>query len=311
MTSVPGAATHHRPLIACVGLATADLIVEMPGWPDPDGRLVVEPMREAEGGPAATAAVAAARLGASVGFVGAVGDDPAGERIRSALADDGVEVDGIEVILGKSAASVILVDRSSGTRTILHAPGVQLQTLPSTVQDLLANATWVHVDHVGWPLVSNVPRERLSVDAGNPIEDLDLSGVGLYAPTASAIRARYPDTGLGDAIRAALDEGALRVAVTLGGDGAVAADAEGAWRVAPPPVAIRSTLGAGDVFHGAFVAELADGAPLPRALATATLAAALSCRALDGRSAIPSREELEDERSTAPRVEPIVLDDMA
>jgi sulfofructose kinase len=311
MTAVPGAATHRRPRIVCVGLATADLIVEMPGWPEPDGRLVVEPMREAEGGPAATAAVAAARLGATVGFVGAVGDDAAGERIRSALAGDGVDVDGVQVLPGESSASVILVDRSSGTRTILHAPGVKLETLPTAAQDLLADATWVHVDHAGWPLVADVPRSRLSVDAGNPIENLDLSGVGLYAPTSSAIRARYPDAGLGGAIRAALDEGALRVAVTLGGDGAVAADADGAWRVAPPPVEIRSTLGAGDVFHGAFVAALAEGTPLPEALQTATVAATLSCRGLDSRSAIPSRQELEAACRTAPRVEPIVLDDLS
>jgi sulfofructose kinase len=295
----------------CVGLATADLIVELPRWPEPDGRLVVEPMREAEGGPAATAAVAAARLGASVGFVGAVGEDAAGERIRSALTGDGVEVDGVQVLPGQSAASVILVDRSSGTRTILHAPGVQLETISPVGRGALADATWVHVDSVGWPLVSSVPRARLSVDAGNAVENVDLSGVGLYAPTASAIRARYPDAGLGDAIRSALDEGALRVAVTLGGEGAVAADAAGAWRVAPPPVEIRSTLGAGDVFHGAFVVALAEGTRLPEALQTATVAATLSCRGLDGRSTIPTREELEAACRAAPLVEPIVLDDLA
>jgi sugar/nucleoside kinase (ribokinase family) len=53
-----------------------------------------------------------------------------------------------------------------------------------------------------------------------------------------------------------------------------------------------STLGAGDVFHGALLAELARDAPLADALSVANHVAALSCRALDGRSAIPTREEL-------------------
>jgi sugar/nucleoside kinase (ribokinase family) len=295
----------------CVGLATADLIVELPHWPEPDGRLVVEPMRDAEGGPAATAAVAAARLGASVSFVGAVGDDAAGERIRTSLADDGVDVAALEVLPGSSPRSVILVDTSTATRTILHAPGAQLEALSATARELLADAPWVHVDHAGWPLVADVPRSRLSVDAGNPIPGLELSDLGMYAPTASAIRARYPGAALGPAVHAALDEGALRVAVTLGREGAVAAEATGAWRAPPPTVEIRSTLGAGDVFHGALVAELAAGRPLPEALATATIAATLSCRAIDGRSAIPSRDELETVRRTTPPVEPILLDDLA
>jgi sulfofructose kinase len=54
-----------------------------------------------------------------------------------------------------------------------------------------------------------------------------------------------------------------------------------------------STLGAGDVFHGALLAYLVRGALLRDALAAANGAAALSCRALDGRSAIPTLDELE------------------
>ena len=57
--------------------------------------------------------------------------------------------------------------------------------------------------------------------------------------------------------------------------------------------ALVSTLGAGDVFHGALLAMLHEGQTLADALAAANVAAGLSCRALDGRSAIPTRGELE------------------
>jgi sugar/nucleoside kinase (ribokinase family) len=56
-----------------------------------------------------------------------------------------------------------------------------------------------------------------------------------------------------------------------------------------------STLGAGDVFHGALLAWLVRGEPLAEALRAANTAASLSCRALDGRSAIPTLDELEKE----------------
>jgi sugar/nucleoside kinase (ribokinase family) len=59
------------------------------------------------------------------------------------------------------------------------------------------------------------------------------------------------------------------------------------------PVEVRSTLGAGDVYHGALLAALIRGATIRTAMLEAAVAAALSCRALDGRSAIPDRTELE------------------
>jgi sugar/nucleoside kinase (ribokinase family) len=74
---------------------------------------------------------------------------------------------------------------------------------------------------------------------------------------------------------------------------------------------VVSTLGAGDVFHGALLASLLDGSPLPDALQRAVVAAALSCRALDGRGAIPDASELDAAVATAPAVEPVVLEDLA
>lgn len=301
------------PEILCVGLATADLLVELPRWPDPDGRLVVDGIERAGGGPAATAAVAAARLGRRVAFCGAVGTDAAAGVVRDRLAAEGVDVTLLRPLPGATSESVVLLDRGSATRSILHAPGVTLDALPDGALDPAGEAAWIHVDHAGWPLVTGagLDRGRLSVDAGNPIEALDLVGLGLYAPTAASIGERYPGRPLGAALRAALDEGAGAVVVTLGERGAVAADAGGAWRVAAPPVEMRSTVGAGDVFHGALLAGLVAGDALPDALRSATVAASLSCRGLDGRSAAPSAGELADALEGAPAVEPILLDDLA
>ncbi|HVM24947.1 MAG TPA: PfkB family carbohydrate kinase [Candidatus Limnocylindrales bacterium] len=295
--------------LVCVGLATRDLIVSLPRWPEPDGRLLAEPMRRAGGGPAATAAVAAARLGRDVSFIGAVGSDSAGRAVRDELEAEGVDVSGLEERAGATSESVILLDRSAATRSILHAPGAALDDLPSPARARCETARWIHVDHAGWPLVPGLPRERISIDAGNPVPRLDLAGIGLYAPTEASLRARYGGASLGACVLAALDDGAHRVVVTLGRAGAVAADAGGAWRVGPAEAEVVSTLGAGDVFHGALLAGLLEGLSLPEALRMANVAAALSCRGLDGREAIPSREELRGAVAHAPAPERSMLNE--
>jgi sulfofructose kinase len=291
--------------VACVGLATADTIVPLPSWPERNGRLETDAIVRSGGGPAATAAVTLARLGRRAAIVGAVGDDETGAEIRDALAAEGVDVRLLISVRGRTAESVILVDQSAHTRSILHAPGVVREDLDAGE---VSGARWVHADHAGHALVGGrVDSGRISVDAGAPIDALDLQGVGIYAPSADALRGRFPGKSLPLGIAAALDEGAERVVVTLGHDGAIAADANGAWRIPPLRVEVVSTLGAGDVFHGALLAMLLEGHELAEAAKRAGVAAALSCAAIDGRSAIPDRDQLEAAVSDAPPMEPVVL----
>jgi sulfofructose kinase len=266
--------------VVCVGLATLDTILALPRHPEPDDRVVAEQCIRAGGGPAATAAVALARLGVEVAFVGAVGDDAAGEEIREGLAREAVDIAGVEVVRGaRSPQSTILVG-ATGTRAIVTVPGAQLERVEA---DAVDGAEWVHVDHVGYAAVRGL-EVRLSVDGGNPVPELNLAGVALYAPTETAVG--------GDAeagARAAVAAGAELAVVTRGADGAVAATRDGELVAAPGhPVEVVGTLGAGDVFHGALLAALVRGDALADALAFANRIAALSCRALDGRSAIPS-----------------------
>jgi sulfofructose kinase len=131
------------------------------------------------------------------------------------------------------------------------------------------------------------------------VDELRLERIAIYAPTERALLARYPDLGLQDALDAALSEGPRIVAATRGAAGSVAVEREpdgSLGRHSAPAVdtTIVSTLGAGDVFHGALLAALLDDQPLGEALRFANAAAGLSCRALDGRSGIPARREVEE-----------------
>lgn len=277
----------ERPRVVCAGLATRDTIFRVPGHPPADGRVVAEERVVAGGGPAATAAVALVRLGVEAAFVGAVGDDDAGRFVAEGLAAEGVDVSGLAVVPGaRTAESVVLV--SPGARSIVHLPNTA--SLPP-LRSALENAAWLHVDQVGFGHVRRLPPDmsvRVSVDGGVPVDGLDLRGVALYAPTEETLRAQVG--GLDEALAA----GAELVVVTRGAAGSLAAHRDGE-RVEAPAVEVDavSTLGAGDVFHGALLAWLVRGAPLAEALSAANTAAALSCRALDGRSAIPTLDELE------------------
>jgi sulfofructose kinase len=275
--------------VVCVGLATRDTILRVPELPPVDGRVVADELLAAGGGPAATAAVALARLGVEAVFVGAVGDDEAGAFVRDGLEAEGVDISQLAVVYGGATAQSVILVTPDGSRSIVHHPGDA--PLPRLDSDSLATAAFVHVDHVGFGHLRGCSTDmapRVSIDGGNPISELDLRGVALYAPTEQTLRTQFGDA------RAALAAGAETVVVTRGRNGSAAFCSDGTVLEAPGMcVDAVSTLGAGDVFHGALLAALVHDAPLADALRSANAAAALSCRALDGRSAIPTADELQ------------------
>ena len=283
--------------VVFVGAATLDAIALVESFPRPDERVVAADLVYAGGGPAATAAVAAARLGiADVAFVGAVGDDEEGERVVAGLASEGVDTAGVRRVPGiRTGASVVVVDRMHGTRAICNRPAPRVSLEASE----LPHAAWVHADHVGWPAVAaaldlvSSTRPRVSVDAGNPIDGFTPKGVDLYVPTIEALIKVYGNRSLDELLSAALADGARTVVATGGATGSVAATADGERCSAPAhQIDVISTLGAGDVFHGALLAAVHRGHPLPACLEYANVVAALSCRGLDGRSAIPTHDEV-------------------
>ncbi|MEW1808099.1 PfkB family carbohydrate kinase [Pseudarthrobacter sp. NPDC080039] len=278
-----------------VGCATLDSIALVQDYPAADSRTVAADFATAGGGPAATAAVAAARAGARTAFAGVLGMDEEGDRIIHGLEAEGVDTSAVVRDAGvKTGASVIVVSRATESRAIVTRP-VPPVSFPagSTFFELLQSAAWVHTDHLGWNAVANASgrpaRLNISVDAGNPIPDFSPRGLALYVPTIERLRAEYgEDLSPGALLQKALDGGASAVVATAGSDGAWVLERGGEpVHVPATPATIVSTLGAGDVYHGALLAAVAAGLPLVDAAAFAGRTAAASCGGLDGRSAIP------------------------
>jgi sugar/nucleoside kinase (ribokinase family) len=309
------------PDVVCIGSAALDLLLVVDELPGADGRVAADTGMMAGGGPAATAAVALARLGCRVELIARIGDDLPGRIIREQLDSDGVGVRWLMPggDIGRSALSSGVIrtgPRSTRSLVALAAhPAVSRDDLSADALAACRAARWLHVDHAGWPLVPVLRAEGIttpvSVDGGNPITDLDVSRTDLYVPSLGELRRwsgeTHPDAALGHA----MDAGAPVVVATQGELGARYVgrlDPDEPWRdtddghvagapwhleVPACPVEVRSTLGAGDVYHGALLAALIRGGTLRTAMLEAAVAAALSCRALDGRTAIPDRAELE------------------
>lgn len=281
------------PPLVFVGTATHDTIARVDRYPEPDERMIVDDLVVAGGGPAATAAVAASRLGRQVAFVGSVGDDAVGDAIVAGLRAEGVDTSGVRRRCGaRSATSVVIVSAEKATRAILHRPSDAIE-ISDTGWALIGGAEWVHVDHAGWPIVdrwwrSRTVRPRLSVDAGNPVATIALDGIDLFVPTVTDLRRRYGTMPTAGLLRRAVSDGARLVVATDGERGATVLGAsEASFHVPALTGAVHSTLGAGDVFHGALLAAIDRGRPIRQAVEYATVVAFASCRGLDGRSAIP------------------------
>lgn len=277
--------------VLCVGAATLDIIATVDRIPGPDSRAVSGPFVRAGGGPAATAAVALARLGISVGICGTVGDDPSGHFVRESLAAEGVDTTWLRVDPAISTTeSIVVVDRRSAARTIVTSPSA-VPVLPDP-----PDVEWVHADQVGYPAVrrridggGRLP--RVSLDGGNQIPDLRVDGIALYVPTLEMLRREFAAPSVEGSFAAAFAAGAAEVGATDGSGGSLLGRGGRLVRVPAYPVAAVSTIGAGDVFHGALLAGLVRGNDLVGAARLAAVVAAMSCRGLDGRSAIPDRHE--------------------
>lgn len=279
--------------VLCVGVATIDTIARIHVMPSANERVVSEPFVIAGGGPAATAAVTLARLGKRVGFCGVIGDDEAGHRTRNSLDIEGVDTTWLKVQAGVTTAqSMVVVSGTSANRAIITTRSTQplAEDIPTDV------ATWIHVDQNGYTptrkaLTQRPSKALLSIDGGNPITDLNLAGINLYAPTLETLCSVFHSTPE-NAFRQAIACGAAIVVATDGARGTYVYVEDNLLLVNSFKVSEVSTMGAGDVFHGALLAAILNNETIGDAVMTANAAAALSCRALDGRSRIPSTVDL-------------------
>jgi sulfofructose kinase len=283
----------------CVGVITVDTIALVDKYPSADERVVAQEISRAGGGPAAVAAVALSRLGIKSAIVGTIGDDADGKEVLRIFEKEGVDTSGISIGVSATAGSVIVASKEHSARAISTRQPMVQAPINESAKKLIAQAQWVHVDHVGINRLAELGISRgngplISFDAGYGVETFDPITVDLFVPTDRQMALRYPGIDLAVALENDSMKAGNTVVATQGSAGSVGFSPETGLVTAPGfTVDVMSTLGAGDVFHGALVAQLIHGFPLQAAMRRANAVAALSCTGLDGQSKIPTTTELD------------------
>lgn len=182
--------------IACVGIAVQDRLYYVETLPDGGGKYVARDYKEIGGGPAATAAVAAARLGASVDFIGRLGDDAAGKTLLAELEQEGVNVSLTRVYShARSSQSAILVDRQ-GERIIINHPSPELLSDASWMSNIDFSQYDMVLADVRWHEGAEYALARAR-EAGVPtLLDADLTPQDIHSLVALSDHAVFSEPGL-------------------------------------------------------------------------------------------------------------------
>jgi len=297
------------PTVLCVGHAVQDFVFTVPVLPDRGAKYRATRFESVGGGPAATAAVAVSRLGGHAFLAARVGDDDAAGMIVAELAGYGVDCTHVRRCPGsRSSVSAVMVD-ARGERMIVNHLDPSLPVDPTWLPSAGSVGASAVLADTRWPegaLAAFVAARAAGLpavlDADRPVL---ADGVLLRAATHVAFSsdALADLTGIGDA-RLALAEVARGLqgwcCVTAGGDGVYSYE-QGEMRHDPAfDVPVVDTLGAGDVWHGAFALALAEGSRETDAVRFASAAAALKVQRSGGRAGVPTRAELDAFLATRP-----------
>ncbi len=288
--------------IVGIGVCTVDHLVTVPRMPHRNENMTALNYDRQPGGLASIALIAAARLGARAKIIARIGDDDAGAYIRRALTEEGIDVAQLLVEPGsESNISVILVHEGSGDRSIITRPPTGSPVSPKEFnrEDITA-ARVLFVDSLNeatlraarWAKEAGM---KVLLDPGLPyaqikplLEYVDVPIVPEY--WARALMPDQPPAAIAERLR---DEGAEIAVVTLGERGAVVAWAGGTIAAPAFPVDVVDTTGAGDAYHGAFLYALLQDWDVPRMARFASAVGSMNCRAMGGRNALPTRDEVD------------------
>jgi ribokinase len=282
-------------VIAVVGSINLDIVVAVERHPAPGETVLGGDRLELPGGKGANQAVAAARLGAQVAFVGRVGDDDAGRRLRDGLAAEGIDV--VHVTVDPDAPTgmaLIAVDRT-GENTIVVSSGANARVSAADVEaahDVVAGAGVTLVQH-------EVPEE--AVAAAIALGRRVVLNPAPARPIVAPVDVLVPNRGelemlagrAGDPVELARGFDAARaVVVTLGSEGAAVIEGDRVERIAAPKVDVVDTTGAGDAFCGALAQALDAGADMVEAARAAVRAAAASVTKPGAQGGLPHAADL-------------------
>lgn len=280
-----------------LGFCSVDYLCIVPHIPLDEKVEIIQSLAQG-GGPSATATVAAARLGASATFIGAIGDDDRGEAILKGFNKEGVNTDHIQKKTGReSPVAFCWIEKESGKRSITWSKGNSMPLDPSWIDpELIASFRLLHLDGhntdaaIKAALIAKENGVIVSLDAGTIVPGIEklveLSDICIASKPFS-----LKFTGEDDPMKAARklnNANKLISSVTWGENGVFSVAGQREIFKEAFPVNVVDTTGAGDVFHGAFAFAVIRGWSMENAISFASATAALKCTMFGGRTGIPT-----------------------
>lgn len=295
--------------IAVVGSLNIDLVVGLERMPDPGETVLGHTFERHAGGKGLNQAVAAARLGASVAMIGALGTDDNSAWMRGILLDEGIDDRAVATSEGPSGTALIEVD-DAGRNRIVVVPGangtVSANAVAAALENIADLAIVLTQGEVPIPAIEaamTVGRARGAITVLNPAPAIAyppalLRAVDYVVPNEFEAHhltgvATGTEDGCRSAAQALIELGARCAIITRGGEGSLWMTAEGSGTVPVFPVNVVDTVAAGDAFCGGFVTALAEGRAVDEALRWATATGGLVTTRKGAVPSLPKRAEVE------------------
>ncbi len=295
--------------IIVVGSMNMDMVVKTSHIPQPGETVLGGSFFMNPGGKGANQAVAVARLGGDVTFIGKIGDDIFGKQSSQLFDEEGVDTGGIlSDIDSPSGIALITVDES-GENSIVVAPGANAHLEPADVETVLdkypeGKILLIQLEipmrtvefaariarHKGMQVVLNPAPANELVPSIFGLIDIITPNVN-EAEMLSGIRI----TDIPSARQAAESihaQGVKHVVITLGKKGAALLEGGVFYHIPAPEVETIDTTAAGDVFNGALAVALAEGKGMTDAVSFACRAASIAVTKLGAQASIPFRNEV-------------------
>ena len=297
------------PHVVVIGSANTDMVVKVPRIPAPGETVLGGRFVMAAGGKGANQAVAAARLGARVTFVGRLGRDMFGQQTEENLRREAIDTSFLVWDAAAPSGIALIMVSADGENSIAVAPGANGELTPADVdcaEPAIASANVVLLQ-LEVPLaaveraVELAARHRvrtiLNPAPAAPVPDELLRHIDLLTPNEHEARLlsgidASAKAGAEAAARALMGRGVGALAITLGHRGALVAEGGKVEMVPSFPVTPVDTTGAGDAFNGALAVVWGQGRPLVEAVRYANAAAALATTVMGAQPSMPTAEKV-------------------
>lgn len=294
-------------MIIVIGSINLDLIAKVDRLPSPGETVGGSSFTTAPGGKGANQALAAARAGAAVRMVGAVGKDSFAAEALALLRDGKVDLSGVAETFASTGTALIMVG-DDGENIIAVVPGANASVVPGDLSKAFLKKGDVVLLQHEIPLAT-VDAALDQARAAGAITVLNTAPFHAEAATflgkADYVVANETEFDLyGETLKLSGRDRAARmrdfagktgrtVVVTLGGDGVLAATPTDFLTIPAMKITPVDTVGAGDTFCGYFAAGLSSGLTLEQALARAGAAGSLACLKPGAQPAIPLGKDVD------------------